>query len=251
MMTIEDRLDEATQAVKRQVERIPLRPADVLRRRNHRRRAATAVSALALMVGMIGGTAFLLADATDLPAATDAAATQEDSTPPTTGAPAEALYDSDAALAWRASVAEALADNGWQREIALSYETPTPVTGGGSVTAVVRDDADRLVLVVDLQAFAPGEYRDDPIWQKEVAGSNSPGQVLPEGTLFVADTETEMRLVLLVTEEGLLTLKAEATPSDPLPPADSLESLARVLAPAIAAVVEPLVEPTSGETSGG
>ncbi len=170
-------------------------------------------------------------------------------TTPATWAPADVVYDSEAALAWHDWVTEGLVFNGWERDIASAYETPNPITNGGSVTAVVRDDDDRLVLVVGLQAFAPGEYRIDPMWQQEVAGSTEPGQITPDGTLFVADQDPVIHLVLLINEQGLLTIKAEATPTDPLPDTETLESLAHFLAQAITPLVEPLADSTTSELS--
>lgn len=157
----------------------------------------------------------------------------DDGSPPMTTAESDRVTDSEAAVLWNELVGQALADAGIDLEVTRSYETKTSVADGGSVTAAIDDSDGQLVFVADLQAWAEAEYQSDPEWQAEVAGSSEPGSTVPEGTLFVLDerqtTATTIQTIILVSEDGLLTIKAEETPSVPLLDVGTLESVTRSL----------------------
>ena len=174
--------------------------------------------------------------------------TGNETSPSTTMGESNLVTDSGAAVLWRDQVDEALAASGIDLEVARSYETDTPLVDGGSVTAAVDDKVGRLVMVADLQGWSDGEYSTDPDWQAEVAGSTDPGQIIPEGTLFVRDVQqtsaTTIRTIILVSKEGLLTLKAEETPTVPLIELEALESVAQALGAQLGATTATSVTPT-------
>lgn len=203
--------------------------------RRPRRGSSVLVAAAAfLTVLLVGGSSVLLfAGPPGSDAASGTTAASGDESPPVTTADSDLVTDSEAAISWRDQVNQALAEAGLELEVTRSYETQTSITEGGSVTAATDDNQGRLVLVVDLQAWTDGEYRPDTEWQAEVAGATEPGTAIPEGTLFVFDerqtTATRIQTIILVSEDGLLTVKAEETPSVPLIDVDTLESVTRSL----------------------
>jgi hypothetical protein len=239
MKTLEDRLDQASIELRRGVASMPTRPPSELSRRLSQRRTLSVTSVLVLVLGSFAGTAWLLTGEPGSPVASGNVATEQTnsadsaSTPPTTTAFPDVVYDTAAADLWKERVGVALRLIGLPGDVASSYETPIPFRQGGSVTAVVEDANGELFLVADLQGWAPGEYSSDAAWQREVGGSNLPGIPVAGGTLFVADTHPTIHTLTLVTEGGLLTVQVEKTSLVPLPKTSSLMSFVDSLAPGI------------------
>lgn len=146
--------------------------------------------------------------------------------PPTTAVASGVLYDTAAAITWGDAVTEALVSTGWDEPVIAAFETDQPFARGGTVTALVGE-TDWSRLVVDLQGWAEGEYRTDPVWQSEVGGSTDPGRETPRGTLFTSTGDANT--VILVNEHGLLTLQMVRDDDQ----VDRMEALATALAGAM------------------
>ena len=86
-------------------------------------------------------------------------------------------------------------------------------------------------IVFDVQNYADGEYSTDPNWQMGIAGSNTPGTAVPEGTLFLTDeTATAVRRAIVVSPLAIVMVHAEFVPTSDLPDLATFETAARQLA---------------------
>lgn len=175
----------------------------------------------------------------------DSASVANSDSPPSTAVfdsepPPGALTNSPSLDDWRQIVSLNMGVAGLEYEglDMKVWETPESLEEGGSLSAVVDDSAAARLFVVDFQAFAQGEYRADPDWIAEVAGSNEWGEMLPVGTLFETGNE-DRRATILVMTTGVLYVGAQGTDALRLPPAATLREFALLAADGLVAEFSP------------
>lgn len=147
------------------------------------------------------------------------------------GRPGDADHISAVAVAWRQLASDALGDPAWRTAVpdADIYRHVGP-TGSTTLVATVGDPSDP-TLSIDVQAFAAGEYRDDPVWRQEVAGASGPGRLVEEGELFVVDEPArDVRSAVVVTERGVVLVHSTRATIAGLPSVEAFADLARLLA---------------------
>jgi hypothetical protein len=105
---------------------------------------------------------------------------------------------------------------------------------GGSLTALVDHPSAGRLFVIDFQAFTQGEYRADPDWIPEVAGSREWGADLPAGTLFETGGG-DRRTTILVMSTGVLYVGAQGAGAFKLPSTANLREFALLAADALVA----------------
>lgn len=166
--------------------------------------------AVMLVVGL--GTAILmqgLGTERDAGAGSDTTGTTIGSdTPPTTlgvgEEPAvEVNKNSAEALALQSLVDAALTDGDFGATVSEAYSTD-PLSDAMSVVAVVKDEADTLILVVDYQTLAPGEDWEAQLTDTEV------GESTDYGRYFAVEAVGDLRQALLITPEGILTVAVDS-----------------------------------------
>lgn len=159
------------------------------------------------------------------------ATTARTDTPASSSAPMAPASDTDSTvplrdLNWESAVAEVLKEAGWELA-ATEYILNDGEPFGASVVALVGDGR----VEFEVQAYADGEFSDDPDWQMGVAGSTTPGTRFAEGTLFVTDEETtSVRRAVVVSPLAIVTVHAESVPVDRLPDIDTFTTAAIQLA---------------------
>lgn len=141
-------------------------------------------------------------------AGTDAVAT----TPPTTiasgGGADDRVMDSEAAREWEAAVLQVTGGLLPDDYVSSSWEVPQQPRSGEVVTELRIPDTDQRLLF-DFQAWADGEYQDDPDWiALEGAGSNVPGVTTAHGTVFTYEGPWFSHATL-VSQHGALFVLAE------------------------------------------
>ena len=111
------------------------------------------------------------------------------------------FYQLAAAVYLAAAVTAAL---GLTMTVDQAYSTHDSLSDGGSVTAVVRDDSDQLLLVVDYQGFTDG----DADWREEMMAGDS-GEPTLHGELYIPENALRP-LSLIVSDAGALTIAVES-----------------------------------------
>jgi hypothetical protein len=204
-------------------------------RRPHWALPAAAAAAVALVVGL----AALRPDgSTEVDTSPPADSQPGPGDSPTTTAvwpPEDVDRTSAEVLAWRELVVAALAEGGWPSSVGEAFRAGEGTLWSDFVALVGPSLTDQDVLV-DFQTFAPGEYRSNLDWQREVAGSRDDGQVVPEGRLFLMESgeEVSMRGAIVVTEHGVLMVRVAVAIQ---PPGEDVAVLARRLAAATTAMM--------------
>lgn len=118
------------------------------------------------------------------------------------------------------------------------WETPESLEEGGSMSAVVDHPSAGRRFVIDFQAFAQGEYRTDPDWIAEVAGSREWGEVLPAGTIFETGGG-DRRTTILVMSTGVLYVGAQGGDAFKLPSSATLREFALLVSDELVAETNP------------
>ncbi len=217
-------------------------PNDMFVRQNGRAHSWAPLTAVAAATVAVVGLGFIVAsrdtgaNTSTVPASQPG---QTEPAPTTAHAASTTASDTESTvplrnLNWESAVAEVLNVVNWEL-VATEYSPNDGEPFGGSVVALAG--AGRVVF--DVQTYADGEFSDDPDWQMGVAGSNTPGTQLAEGTLFVTDeASTSVRSAVVVSPFAIVTVHAESVPLDELPDIDTFSSAAVQLAARLPNVLE-------------
>jgi len=231
MTMLEDRLDTAAQDVRRGVDRMPVRPAEIVAIRHRRRKVVLTTAVAAVVTGSLLGVGSLTpGPASELATGINATTTLSSATSPTTSVASDDASQIVESALWAESFA------GWVDQVGLDatdvdhWGSGSPVGEGGSVVAVVEDHEAQVSVLGEFQAFVEGEYRDDPSWEMEVAGSTVEGVATDEGTMFYVETDAGSRRVSLVIPIGLILIQADGGDPSRLPSQESLEAIATRMA---------------------
>lgn len=191
------------------------------------------LAAATVAVVAVGLVAINRSTPSEQPADAPATASQPIADPTPTTAVPEVLDLDDIpaqAQAWFDAVDTTIADLDWN----VPNRQQIPGEGDPFGAAVFSEIAEGRI-VFDVQAFFPGEYSDDPLWQSGVAGTNEPGTAVPEGTLFTDDQLS--RSATIVTPHGIVMVMAYGIPTSDLPDPDVFVDSARQLAAALPDII--------------
>ncbi|MEX1134974.1 MAG: hypothetical protein WED83_09045 [Acidimicrobiia bacterium] len=227
MTLLEDRLEQASQDVRRGVDRMQVRSATSITSRHRRQRGILIASAVsAVVLAFVGVGSLTGGPGTELAGEPTTPTTVPSSTPTTGSGGREDVLQTPNAALWAESFVVWVDWLGYEADEVEFWETATSVLAGGSVTATVEDKDGHMFLLADFQSFAEGEHLDDPDWQMEVAGSTTPGVDTGEGALFRAETADGAVRVSLVTDVGLITIEVGSTDRSLIPDVEMVEPVA-------------------------
>jgi hypothetical protein len=244
MRTLEDRLTDASDDARLQVNQIDTRSATSVRIRQQRSRTLLAAAAVVSMFVAFGATAFVITTETFQNSASEPSAS------PTTVVPGDVtegsaestattstviaaesqlppgLRGTSLTTAWRENVIETMAAAGY--EIADIDVFEKEMDRGLVHATFTTVDGDELVL-----AFGPwrdGEYSDDPAVLREQFFTEKPGQETAEGLLLISE-RTNPSHVYLAMDVGKIAISFQPAAIASAVPFDDLGALALDLAP--------------------
>jgi hypothetical protein len=204
-----------------------VRPAEIVAIRHRRRKVVATTAVAAAVTGSLFGVGSLTAGpSSELATGINATTTLSSATSPTTSVASDDASQIVESAFWAESF------TGWVDQVGLDatdvrhWASGSPVGEGGSVVAVVEDHEAQVSVLGEFRGFVEGEYRDDPSWEREVAGSTVEGVATDEGTMFYIETDAGSRRVSLVIPIGVILIQADGGDPSRLPSQESLEAIA-------------------------